>query len=54
FMWKNGKRKAFHLGGNSLCCQYIRIHDKEYQQCCTEGNIPENDHVVPCEILETK
>ena len=52
FMQKYGKRKAFHLGGNSSCHQHIRIHYKEYQQCCTEGNIPENDHAVPHEILE--
>ena len=46
FVQKYGKRKAFHLGGNSSCRQHIRIHYKEYQQCCAEGNIPENDHAV--------
>ncbi|KIM55593.1 hypothetical protein SCLCIDRAFT_85934, partial [Scleroderma citrinum Foug A] len=52
FVQKYGKRKAFHLGGNSSCRQHIRIHYKEYQQRCAEGNIPENDHAVPHEILE--
>ena len=52
FVQKYGKRKAFHLDGNLSCCQHIRIHYKEYQQRCTEGNIPENDHAVPHEILE--
>ena len=52
FVQKYGKRKAFHLGGNLLCCQHIQIHYKEYQQHCAEGSIPENDHAVPHEILE--
>ncbi|KIM68361.1 hypothetical protein SCLCIDRAFT_84732, partial [Scleroderma citrinum Foug A] len=52
FVQKYSKRKAFHLGGNLSGHQHIRIHYKEYQQHCTEGNIPENDHAVPREILE--
>ena len=52
FVQKYSKRKTFHLGSNSLCHQHIQIHYKEYQQCCAEGNIPENDHVVPHKNLE--
>ena len=47
FIKKHGKRKAFHIGGNSSCRMHIRKHYELYKQQCKDGNIPENHHVLP-------
>ncbi|KIM60966.1 hypothetical protein SCLCIDRAFT_87096, partial [Scleroderma citrinum Foug A] len=39
FVWKFGKRKTFHFGSNSLCCQHIHVHYEKYQQHCAADNI---------------
>ena len=51
FLQTNGKWKAFHLGGNSSCCQHIRGHYEIYRQRCAEQKIPENHYAVPREIV---
>jgi hypothetical protein len=50
FVKKNGKRKAFHTGGNSSCRAHIRKHYELYKQRCKDGNIPENHHALPREL----
>jgi hypothetical protein len=47
FVNKQGKRKAFHVGGNSSCRAHIRRHYQLYKQRCKDGNIPENHHAMP-------
>jgi hypothetical protein len=47
FIKKNGKRKAFHTGGNSSCRQHIRQHYEIYKQRCKEGKIPEHHWAIP-------
>ncbi|KIK78170.1 hypothetical protein PAXRUDRAFT_90381, partial [Paxillus rubicundulus Ve08.2h10] len=47
FVAKNGKRKAFHVGGNSSCRQHIRGHYELYCEQCTEEKIEENHHAIP-------
>jgi hypothetical protein len=46
----NGKRKAFHKGGNSSCRLHLRQHYKLYEERCKEANIPINHWAVPREI----
>lgn len=47
---KFGKRKAFHVGGNSSCRAHIRSHYALYELRCGEQNIAENHHAVPRDI----
>jgi hypothetical protein len=47
FLKKEGKRKAFHTGGNSSCRVHIRQHYELYQKQCKEANIPENHWAIP-------
>lgn len=50
FLLKKGKRKAFHVGGNSSCQQHICGHYSVYQAKYAEQGIKENHHAVPCEV----
>jgi hypothetical protein len=50
FIKKSGKRKAFHVGGNSSCRQHIRQHYPIYQRRCKEANISEHHWAVPRHI----
>ncbi|KAH9973657.1 hypothetical protein BGW80DRAFT_1123557, partial [Lactifluus volemus] len=50
FIEKEGKRKAFHTGGNSSCCVHIHQHYTLYQEQCKEANIPEQHWAIPCPI----
>jgi DNA-binding LacI/PurR family transcriptional regulator len=50
FVKKKGKRKIFHIGGNSSCRTHIRKHYQLYKQRCKEGNIPENHHALPRQL----
>ena len=36
FVAKYGKRKVFHLGSNSSCCQHICLHYELYKTRCAE------------------
>ena len=54
YIAKHGKHKAFHVGGNSLCCQHIRSHYELYQARCAERNIPTQLHTMPRELLNAK
>ena len=54
FLLKKGKRKAFHMGGNSLCRQHIRGHYSIYQAKCAEQGIKENHHAVPREVKSVR
>lgn len=47
FIKKYGKRKAFHIGGNSSGRQHIRQHYTEYQTRCKEENVPEHHWAIP-------
>ena len=47
FIKKHGKRKAFHIGGNSSGRQHIRQHYTEYQTRCKEENVPEHHWAIP-------
>jgi hypothetical protein len=47
FIKKEGKRKAFHTGGNSSCRAHIRQHYILYQERCKEANIPEQHWAIP-------
>ncbi|KAF9222251.1 hypothetical protein BS17DRAFT_669368, partial [Gyrodon lividus] len=51
FVAKNGKRKAFHVGGNSSCRQHIRGHYELYRERCAEEKIEENHHAIPRDVL---
>ena len=44
----------FHLRSNSSCRQHICLHYKEYQQRCADGNITENEHAIPRDVLAAK
>ena len=46
----NGKRKAFHKGGNSSCRQHIRKHYEVYKALCEKGGIPINHHAIPRDV----
>jgi hypothetical protein len=54
FIEKNGKRKAFHKGGNSSCRQHIRQHYNLYVERCKEAKpeIPINHWAIPCTTWE--
>jgi hypothetical protein len=52
FIKQNGKRKVFHLGSNSSCCQHICGHYKFYQTKCKELGITEHHYAIPCELLD--
>ena len=43
----NGKRKAFHKGGNSSCRFHIRQHYKVYKQKCEDAGIPLAHWAIP-------
>ena len=47
FLKKSGKRKAFHVGGNSSCRQHIHRHYAIYQERCKAANIPEHHWAIP-------
>ncbi|KIK81829.1 hypothetical protein PAXRUDRAFT_155174, partial [Paxillus rubicundulus Ve08.2h10] len=47
FVVKNGKRKAFHVGGNSSCCQHICGHYELYCEWCAGEKIEGNDNAIP-------
>jgi hypothetical protein len=51
-MDKNGKRKVFHIGGNSSCRQHIRQHYKIYKERCKEARIEMHHWVIPRQILQ--
>ena len=46
-MAKKGKRRAFHVGGNSSCRQHIHSHFDVYKERCEEKGIPMNHHAIP-------
>lgn len=48
---KFGKRKVFHVGGNSSCRVHIRSHYGLYQERCAAEDILENHHAVPRDVL---
>ncbi|KIK73243.1 hypothetical protein PAXRUDRAFT_68352, partial [Paxillus rubicundulus Ve08.2h10] len=52
FVAKNGKHKAFFLGGNTSCHQHIRVHYDLYRERCVEQQIVENHHAIPWDIQE--
>jgi len=43
----NGKRKAFHKGGNSSCRFHIRQHYKVYKKKCDDADIPIAHWAIP-------
>lgn len=43
----NGKRKAFHKGGNSSCRFHIRQHYKVYKKKCEDAGIPVAHWAIP-------
>ena len=47
FVSKNGKRKAFHKGGNSSNRFHIRQHYDEYKERCEKANIPLHHWAIP-------
>ena len=51
--WK-GIHKAFHIRGNSSCCQHLHQHYKLYQTQCKEVDIPENHWAVPRSIWKVR
>jgi hypothetical protein len=50
FIKINGKRKAFHKGGNSSCCLHICQHYPLYKERCETDNIPVNHWAIPRSI----
>jgi hypothetical protein len=50
FIKANGKRKAFHKGGNSSCRAHLRQHYELYKTRCTEKAIPINHWSIPRDI----
>ncbi|KIM50331.1 hypothetical protein SCLCIDRAFT_145794, partial [Scleroderma citrinum Foug A] len=54
FLLRKGKRKAFHMGGNSSCQQHIWIHYSIYQARCAEHGIKENHYTVPHEVKNAR
>jgi hypothetical protein len=47
FVAKNGKRKAFHIGGNSSCRTHLRQHYDIYKERCEAKGIPVNHWAIP-------
>ncbi|KAF8885833.1 hypothetical protein BD779DRAFT_1411989, partial [Infundibulicybe gibba] len=47
YLARFGKRKCFHVGGNSSCRAHIRQHFKEYKERCEAEDIPLNHHALP-------
>lgn len=47
FITLNGKRKAFHKGGNSSSRTHIRQHYNVYKERCEKDNIPINHWAIP-------
>jgi DNA-binding LacI/PurR family transcriptional regulator len=47
FVAKNGKRKAFHIGGNSSCRAHLRQHYNLYKERCEKADIPLNHWAIP-------
>ena len=52
FVAKHGKRRAFHVGSNSLCWQHLRGHFDIYKERCKEKGIRMNHHVIPRELVK--
>jgi hypothetical protein len=50
FIKSQGKRKAFHKGGNSSCRAHIRQHYQLYNQKCEEINVPVHHWAIPRDI----
>ncbi|RDB23356.1 Zinc finger BED domain-containing protein DAYSLEEPER [Hypsizygus marmoreus] len=50
FLASHGKRKAFHVGGNSSCRSHIRQHYEEYKARCAAQSIPLHHHAIPRNI----
>jgi hypothetical protein len=50
FVKSNGKRKAFHKGGNSSCRQHIRQHYSIYKEQCEKADVPLNHWAIPRNI----
>jgi hypothetical protein len=50
FVAKNGKRKAFHVGGNSSCRQHLRQHWDLYSKECKDKKIPIHHWATPRHI----
>ena len=50
FVAKHGRRKCFHLGGNSSCRTHIRSHYDVYKDRCEAENITVNHRAIPREI----
>src|SRR5882762_186102 len=50
FIKLNGKRKAFHIGGNSSCRLHIRQHYPLYKERCEKEQIPVNHWAIPRSI----
>jgi hypothetical protein len=46
----NGKRKAFHKGGNSSCRFHICQHYKVYKKKCEDADIPVVHWAIPWPI----
>ena len=46
FIKSNGKRKAFHQGGNSSRRFHIRQHFKVYEEKCKQADIPVNHWAI--------
>lgn len=54
YIQKHGRRKAFHVGSNSSCCQHIRRHYKLYKEHCAELGLKENHHAIPRDIVKAR
>jgi hypothetical protein len=48
----NGKRKAFHKGGNSSNRFHIRQHYVIYKERCEKSNIPTHHWATPPNIIK--
>ena len=51
-MLRNGRRRAFHVGSNSLCRQHIRSHYDIYKTRCNEQGLKAHHHAIPQEMLK--
>ncbi|KAF8883510.1 hypothetical protein BD779DRAFT_1408558, partial [Infundibulicybe gibba] len=47
FLERNGKQRAFHMGGNSSCRQHIRGHYDIYEERCKLEGIPMHHWAIP-------
>ncbi|KIJ05779.1 hypothetical protein PAXINDRAFT_55298, partial [Paxillus involutus ATCC 200175] len=54
YIAKHGKRKVFHLGSNSSCCQHIQSHYELYKAWCAEKKIQLHDHAMPRRLANAK